>query len=81
MSPALIDRIIRMAWEDRTTFEEIEKRLGFTEADVINVMRRNLKPSSFRMWRKRVNGRTTKHRKLLKRHLNAPNEYQSDLCT
>ncbi len=62
---ALTDRIIRMAWEDRTTFEEIEKRTGLVEAEVIKVMRRNLKPSSFRMWRKRVNGRVTKHRKLM----------------
>ena len=66
MNMALTDRIIRMAWEDRTTFEEIEKRTGLVEAEVIKVMRRNLKPSSFRMWRKRVNGRVTKHRKLMK---------------
>ncbi len=66
MNPALIDGTIRMAWEDRTTFEEIEKRTGLAEAEVIKVMRRNLKPSSFRMWRKRVNGRVTKHRKLMK---------------
>ncbi len=55
--------IIRLAWEDRTTFEEIEKKTGLTESEVIKVMRRELKPSSFRMWRKRVNGRITKHRK------------------
>ena len=60
------DLIIRMAWEDRTTFEEIEKQLGLTEAQVIKVMRRELKPSSFRLWRKRVSGRVTKHRKLMK---------------
>jgi uncharacterized protein (TIGR03643 family) len=57
--------IIRLAWEDRTTFEEIEERTGLTEKEVITVMRRELKPSSFRMWRKRVSGRVTKHRKLL----------------
>ncbi len=51
-----------MAWEDRTTFDEIREKTGFTEADVIRVMRRELKPSSFRMWRKRVTGRVTKHR-------------------
>jgi len=56
--------IIRLAWEDRTTFEEIEERTGLTESQVIEVMRRELKPSSFRMWRKRVTGRATKHRKL-----------------
>jgi uncharacterized protein (TIGR03643 family) len=61
--------IIRLAWEDRTTFEEIEERTGLTEKEVITVMRRELKPSSFRMWRKRVSGRVTKHRKLLHRRL------------
>jgi uncharacterized protein (TIGR03643 family) len=72
MSPALIDLVIRMAWEDRTTFEEIEKRSGLPEAEVIKVMRRNLKPSSFRVWRKRVNGRITKHRKLMKLRFQQP---------
>jgi uncharacterized protein (TIGR03643 family) len=57
------DKIIRMAWEDRTTFDEIEKRTGLNEAGVIRLMRKELKPSSFRMWRKRVSGRITKHRK------------------
>jgi uncharacterized protein (TIGR03643 family) len=58
------DKIIRMAWEDRTTFDEIEKRTGLNEAAVIKLMRGELKPSSFRMWRKRVSGRVTKHRKI-----------------
>ncbi len=53
-----------MAWEDRTTFEEIEKRFGLPEKEVIILMRREMKPSSFRMWRKRVSGRKTKHRAL-----------------
>jgi uncharacterized protein (TIGR03643 family) len=61
--------IIRLAWEDRTTFEEIEERTGLTENEVITVMRRELRPSSFRMWRKRVSGRVTKHRKLLQLRL------------
>lgn len=61
MTDALRDRIIRMAWEDRTTFDEIEKKTGFTEAEVIKVMRGSLKPGSFRRWRKRVSGRMTKH--------------------
>lgn len=52
-----------MAWEDRTTFEEIEKKTGLNEAQVIKLMRKEMKPSSFRMWRKRVSGRATKHRK------------------
>ncbi|MGJ8723566.1 MAG: TIGR03643 family protein [Roseibacillus sp.] len=66
MTDAERDRIIRMAWEDRTTFEEIEQRTGFTEAEVIKVMRNSLRARSFRLWRKRVTGRVTKHRKLMK---------------
>jgi len=53
--------IIRMAWEDRTTFEEIHRKTGFVEADVIKLMRQSLKAASFRRWRKRVSGRITKH--------------------
>ena len=53
-----------MAWEDRTSFETIFERLGLTEEAVIRVMRSELKPSSFRMWRKRMRGRVTKHRAL-----------------
>ncbi|MFT4770622.1 MAG: hypothetical protein ACJAZC_000771 [Cryomorphaceae bacterium] len=56
-----LDRVIEMAWEDRTTFDTIEDQFGVTEKVVISLMRRNMKPSSFRMWRKRVQGRTTKH--------------------
>ena len=70
--PEQISRIVRLAWEDRTSFEEIEKRTGFVERDVIAVMRCELKPSSFRLWRKRVNGRITKHRRLLERQLKGP---------
>ena len=70
--PEVISRIIRYAWEDRTSFEEIEERTGFTEKQVIDVMRRELKPSSFRMWRKRVGGRITKHRRLLEQRLKGP---------
>lgn len=65
MSDSFASRVIRMAWEDRTTFEEIRERTGLGEAEVIRVMRRELKASSFRMWRKRVSGRVTKHRKLM----------------
>lgn len=57
-------RIIEMAWEDRTPFEAIEVQFGLKEQDVIRFMRRNLKPGSFRLWRKRVSGRNTKHRRL-----------------
>jgi len=53
-----------MAWEDRTTFETIWERVGVVEADVIRIMRAQLTPSSFKMWRKRVKGRVTKHRAL-----------------
>ena len=57
-----IDRIIEMAWEDRTPFEAIKTQFDFTEADVISLMRRELKRSSFNMWRKRVNsGVSQKH--------------------
>ncbi len=56
-----IDRIIEMAWEDRTTFDAILDTFGLNESEVISVMRSNLKPSSFRLWRKRVTGRKTKH--------------------
>ena len=56
------DRIIEMAWEDRTPFEAIESQFGIKEADVIRLMRKTLKPSSFRLWRKRVNsGVSQKH--------------------
>ena len=58
------DRIIEMAWEDRTTFEAIEFQFGLSEQEVIELMRREMKPSSFRMWRERVQGRKTKHEKL-----------------
>lgn len=59
-----IDRIIEMAWEDRTTFEAIHFQFGLKEQEVINLMRSEMKPSSFRMWRARVQGRKTKHEKL-----------------
>jgi uncharacterized protein (TIGR03643 family) len=58
------DRIIEMAWEDRTTFEAIEFQFGLKEQEVIELMRKEMKPSSFKMWRKRVQGRKTKHEKL-----------------
>lgn len=59
-----LDRIIEMAWEDRTPFEAIEFQFGVSEQEVIKIMQREMKPSSFRMWRKRVQGRATKHQKL-----------------
>ncbi len=61
---ALIDEIIGLAWADDVTFESIEMQTGYTEDEVIDVMRRELKPSSFRLWRERVSGRKSKHAKL-----------------
>ena len=58
------DRIIEMAWEDRTTFDAILMQFGLKEQEVIDLMRTEIKPSSFRMWRERVQGRKTKHEKL-----------------
>ena len=57
-----IDRIIEMCWEDRTPFEAIEYQFGLKEDEAIKIMRNNLKPKSFKVWRKRVSGRKTKHR-------------------
>lgn len=58
------DRIIEMAWEDRTTFDAIFIQFGLSEKEVIDHMRLELKPSSFKRWRARVQGRKTKHAKL-----------------
>ena len=58
-----VDRIIEMAWEDRTPFEAIEIQFGLKEKQVIQLMRRHLKASSFKLWRKRVTARRTKHAK------------------
>ena len=55
------DRIIQMAWEDRTPFEAIHFQFGLKEKEVIEFMRKNSLPSSFRMWRKRMQSRKTKH--------------------
>lgn len=56
-----INRIVEMAWEDRTPFEAIEIQFGLKEKQVIELMRREMKASSFKMWRTRVTGRNTKH--------------------
>ena len=66
LSPEDIDRIIEMAWEDRTPFEAIEAQFGLPEKEVIRLMRRSLKASSFRLWRKRVN-QGVSQKNLLKR--------------
>lgn len=59
-----VDRIISMAWEDRTTFEAIEFQFGLTEQQVITFMREQMHPRNWRKWRARVQGRKTKHEKL-----------------
>ena len=64
LSSNQINRIIEMAWEDRTTFEAIQSQFGLSEQQVISLMRKELKPKSFRNWRSRVSGRKTKHSKL-----------------
>ena len=64
LSVADIDRIIEMAWEDRTSFEAIEIQFGFKQQDVIKLMRTEMKPGSFKLWRARTKGRSTKHEAL-----------------
>ena len=64
LDAADISRVIEMAWEDRTSFEAIKQQFGLNEAAVIALMRRELKLSSFKMWRERVTGRATKHEAL-----------------
>ena len=59
-----VDRVIEMCWEDRTPFEAIEYQFGLKEDEAIKIMRDNLKPKSFKVWRKRVSGRKTKHMEL-----------------
>lgn len=61
LGTADLSRVIEMAWEDRTPFEAIKTQFGLDEAAVIALMRRQLKPGSFRLWRDRVQGRKTKH--------------------
>ncbi|ACB49588.1 conserved hypothetical protein [Crocosphaera subtropica ATCC 51142] len=61
LEPETISRIIEMAWEDKTPFAAIEIQYNLSEKEVIALMRREMKASSFKMWRKRVSGRKTKH--------------------
>lgn len=61
MDEALISEIVALAWDDATAFDAIEAHYGLSEGEVILLMRRHMKPSSFRMWRKRVSGRASKH--------------------
>ena len=64
LSDGDISAVIQMAWEDRTTFETIQERVGITESEVIALMRAELNAGSFRLWRMRMRGRVTKHRAL-----------------
>lgn len=71
-------RIVEMAWEDRTPFDAIEFQFGVSEDETIELMRSEMKSSSFKMWRKRVSGRDTKHRKKRKEEVSrfvSPNQY------
>lgn len=61
LSEADLSRLIEMAWEDRTPFDVIEATFGYSEPQVIALMRKELKRNSFELWRKRVTGRSTKH--------------------
>ena len=60
-----IDRVIEMAWEDRTPFEAIKYQFNLSEKDVISIMRSELKPNSFKLWKERVQGGKTKHQNLI----------------
>ena len=68
-----IDEVIGMAWSDKISFEEIKKKSGLSESEVISIMRKNLKKKSYIVWRKRVRGRISKHRK---RSKNRQNNYE-----
>ena len=57
------DKIIQLAWHDKTSFDEIKRKFNISEDGVIKIMRSNLKPYSFKLWRKRVSGRRSKHQK------------------
>lgn len=63
------DRIIEMAWEDRTTFEAMEMQFGLKQKDIIKLMRKELKLTSFKLWRERTKGRATKHEALRKKDI------------
>ena len=63
------DNIIKLAWSDKVSFEEIKRMHGLSESEVIKIMRKNIKSKSFKVWRERVNGRTRKHEK--KRNLSS----------
>ena len=65
-----VDEVIGMAWSDKISFEEVKKKTGLKEKEVISIMRKNLKKNSYVVWRKRVRGRLSKHRKRSRSKLN-----------
>jgi uncharacterized protein (TIGR03643 family) len=67
-----IDQVIDLAWSDDVSFDAIKARTGLAEKEVIRIMRRHLKPASFRRWRERVSGRVTKHQKRLRSSQSLP---------
>ncbi len=75
LSPQDIDRIIEMAWEDRTPFDAIREQFAVPENEVIKLMRQEMKLNSWKMWRARVQGRSTKHKK------KRPNEVERFHCS
>lgn len=80
LSKVELSRLIEMAWEDRTPFEAIEATFGFSESQVIQLMRRELKRGSFDLWRERVSGRVTKHmalRSKLVQRAYCPTQYKN----
>ena len=63
LNEADLSHVIELGWRDEVSFDDIQMQTGLLEKEVIEIMRTNMKPSSFRMWRKRVSGRTQKHEK------------------
>jgi uncharacterized protein (TIGR03643 family) len=76
LNQADIDRIIEMAWEDRTPFDAITYQFGLSEQEVKALMQKQLKPTSYKLWRKRVQSRATKH--LAKRYFVVGRHKSSD---
>lgn len=77
LDAAEVSRVIEMAWEDRTPFDAIKQQFELDEAAVIALMRQQLKPRSFRLWRDRVQGRKTKHAALRTGALKGGNRHQA----
>ncbi|MEL7040264.1 MAG: TIGR03643 family protein [Pseudomonadota bacterium] len=69
LSTAEMSAIIALAWDDETSFDAIQAQTGLTETQVIAIMRREMKPRSFRLWRQRVSGRSSKHEAKRRRRL------------